>query len=225
MTGINNEGVNAARDVEDAVNSWVDLRRGFNSTQEMVQIGVGRNVDKLALESSGPPSTVAQYLLGSSKLKSSTVGSMADAGVSVKDPDTTDSSDNPDTHFYYPSPAPNILQSEVDPWIDVEGSSKQTLDFVQQLSGNVAVDNSDVIEPLASKESIGIIPLSELVYVGVSSKALDLDTFELPGYSTHGFFDGSTLKLSRRFKREARPGGSARRILSQSDLDQYCTGL
>ena len=85
-------------------------------------------------------------------------------------------------------------------------------------------EESAVVEPLTSRKLPSSIPVSEHIYIGVSAEVLDRDMYELSDYLVHGVFDGTTLKMSNRAKREASPGPS-RRILDQSDLDQYCTGL
>ena len=209
------ESVSGAIYVEGAVDIDPNITWKSNSAQEVVSDGMGNGatlnksskVDKLA-QNPGPLNVVAQYLLGSSKLEPST-----DSNSLLAEHNSSDRGDG-SSHI-----------SSLSPRVEVEDIPGQNPVFAQNSLTDLTINGSAAIEPLASKSPYGIIPVSNHVYVGVTSELLDLDMFEFPECSVHGVFDGTTLKMSERVKREARPGGSTRRILDQSDLDQYCTGM
>ena len=86
-------------------------------------------------------------------------------------------------------------------------------------------DKTDMVKPLDSQGSLGFIPVSEHIYIGVSSEALDLDSYGLPDHSGPWAFSGATLEMAGRIKREAHHDGTSHRVLGQLDLNPYCAGM
>ena len=241
VAGVGNSGAGIMQEPDSSqgvASLWVDNGVGLNSLSQ---------ADRFALDSR-PLSIVTQYLPGSSEPEASSMGSVAYSGIATKDLETVNSLVGRDLlseyHVFESNTLQTVfesgaLQTETDQFVGEDGSlfafslgsqtgaessTEQPLDLLQEVSRTLMIDNSAAMEPLASRESFGIIPVSEHIYVGVAAEALGLDTPELPDYPPHGLFDGTALKMSGRIKREASSGGSSRRILDQSDLDQYCIG-
>ena len=86
-------------------------------------------------------------------------------------------------------------------------------------------NKSAKVKPLDSQGSLGFIPVSEHIYVGVSSEVLDLDSYGLPNHSSPWALSEATLELTGRFKREAHHDGASHRVLGQPDMNPYCAGV
>ena len=219
--------------------------RASNPTQGMVRLGMINESDdasenEFALQSPRPLAVATQSLPADSGLGLSSPKPVAKVGVLARNLNHIGSLDGPDTELERHAPNPSVfrtdhnlpediddysLLSSLGPWIRFEDVSEQTPDLASSFPSNVMVGSPTVAKPLVSKELSSIIPVSGHIYAGVSSEGSQPEVFEAPDYFVHGFFDGTTLKLSSRARREARPGGPSRRILSESDLDQYCTGM
>ena len=242
------EGVSDILDVETAVHSDTGVAWESDSTREMVQLGasgavtLGKSsvVDELGPQSLGLLNAITQSLPSSSESGSSAEALVASVEAAVKSPDTAGPFADLDARLEYHAPDTNTFQAEyslsdsgndslhtpsLGPWMKIDETSGKVSASARNLPRSPMVNNSVMIKPPVSKNPFGIIPVSEHIYVGVSATALDLDTYEMPDYTIHGMFDGSTLKMSSRSKREARPSGPSRKILSRPDLDLYCDGM
>ena len=248
MADVNSyEGVSDILDVETAVHSDTGVAWESDSTREMVQLGasgavtLGKSsvVDELGPQSLGLLNAITQSLPSSSEPGPSAKALVASVEAAVKSPDAAGPFADQDARLEYHAPDTNTFQAEyslsdsgndslrtpsLGPWMKIGETSGEVSASAQNLPRSPMVNNSVMIKPLVSKDPFGVIPISEHIYVGVSATALDLDMFEMPDYTIHGVFDGSALRMSSRSKREARPGGPSRKILSRPDLDMYCDG-
>ena len=241
------EGVSDILDVETAVYSDSGVAWESDSTREMVQLGasgadtLGKSsvVDELGPQSLGLLNAITQSLPSSSESGSSAEALVSSVEAAVKSPDTAGPFADLDARLEYHAPDTNTFKAEdslsdsgndslqtpsLGPWMKIDENPKVSVS-ARSLPRSPVVNNSVMIKPPVSKDPFGIIPVSEHIYVGVSATALDLDAYEMPDFTIHGMFDGSTLKMSSRSKREARPSGPSRKILSRPELDLYCDGM
>ena len=209
------------------------VKGGGNASS--VLAGISR-ADSHGLLHSKIHDVVSRYLLGSSRAESVSARPVTRVGVAAEEPDITESDNNSSQQLEYQKFGSNFFQPELDS-SESQNGSVHTLASSQIMQTEVALqqDTGDapdpfhglvdeepvVVEPLPWRNFPRPIPVSEQVYLGVPVEDLDLEVYGLPDY---GVFDGATLKMLKRVRREAQPGPS-RRILSQSDLDDYCTGL
>lgn len=189
---------------------------------------------------------VSRYLLDSSRAGSVSARPVTRVGVAVEEPDIIESDNNSSQQLEYQNNSSqrleyqefgsNFFQPELDSSESPDGSvhtlaSSQIMQTEVDLQQNPEIaqdpfhglvdEEPVVVESLPWRNFPRPIPVSKEVYLGVPVEDLDPEVYGLPDY---GVFDGTTLKMSRRVRREARLGPS-RRILSQEDLDVYCTGL
>ena len=221
----------------------IDTMQRPNPVQEAVKGGRNASfalagtskIGSLGLPHSRVLDVVSRYLLDSSRAGSVSTRPVTRVGVAAAESDIIDSDNNSSQQLEYQKFGSDFSQLEHDSSESQDGSV-HTLPSSQIIQTEVSLQQDTetapapfhmvdeepvVVESLPWRNFPRPIPVSEQVYLGVPLEDLDPEAYGLDDY---GVFDGTTLKMSRRVRREARLGPS-RRILSQEDLDIYCTGL
>ena len=177
---------------------------------------------------------VSRHQLNSSKAGPVPVRPETRVGVAAEEPDIIESDNNSSQQLEYQEFGSNFFQPELDSSDSLDGSVhtlassqimqtevglQQDTEIAQDPFHSLVDEEPVVVESLPWRNFPRPIPVSKQIYLGVPMEDLDPEV-----YGDYGVFDGTTLKMGRRVRREARLGPS-RRILSQEDLDTYCTGL
>ena len=220
----------------------IDIVQKLNSIQETVKGGENASLALAETSKIGSHGSlhsrildfVSRYQLDSSKAGSVSARPVTRVGVAAEEPDIIESDNNSSQQLEYQEFGSNFFQPELDSSESLDGSVhtlassqimqtevglQQDTEIAQDPFHSLVDEEPVVVESLPWRNFPRPIPVSEQIYLGVPMEDLDPEV-----YGDYGVFDGTTLKMGRRVRREARLGPS-RRILSQEDLDDYCTGL